>query len=92
MRTRSTSRVILIDPLGRVLLMRFKDFHEERYFGATIGGGAEPGESPLETALRETQEETGFADLEPGPIVGMASRSCPDSMVSPCSCKRPMSS
>ncbi len=69
MRTRPTARVILIDPGSRVLLMRFKDFHEERHFWATIGGGLNPDEAVLEGALREAREETGLEDLRPGPTV-----------------------
>jgi 8-oxo-dGTP pyrophosphatase MutT (NUDIX family) len=69
MRLRPTSRVLLLDPAGRILLMHYKDFHDERWFWATVGGGAEPGEGVVEAALREAEEETGLGDLEAGPVV-----------------------
>ncbi|CAL9534016.1 hypothetical protein SUDANB105_04080 [Streptomyces sp. enrichment culture] len=36
---------------------------------ALPGGGLEPGEGPREGALRELREETGWEDLEPGPLL-----------------------
>lgn len=55
-------RVLLVDPDGRVLLVRQRA-------GATApwlapGGGTEPGEPPRDVAIRETYEQTGIrADL-----------------------------
>ena len=69
MRQRPTSRVVLIDPKSRILLMRFRDPHEDGPFWATIGGGAKPGETPAEAASREAFEETGLLDIALGPIV-----------------------
>jgi ADP-ribose pyrophosphatase YjhB (NUDIX family) len=36
---------------------------------AMPGGGLEADESPREGALREVREETGWTDLEPGPLL-----------------------
>jgi ADP-ribose pyrophosphatase YjhB (NUDIX family) len=64
--------VLLQDPGGRVLLMRaFDPAQPGVRFWFTIGGGLEPGEGPIEGALRELYEETGLrlaaADLA-GPV------------------------
>ncbi|WEH30822.1 NUDIX domain-containing protein [Streptomyces sp. AM 3-1-1] len=60
-RRRRTSRVLLTDPGGRLLLLCARD---PRTPGAawwfTVGGGIEAGESPEEAALREVAEETGL--------------------------------
>ncbi|WP_433340148.1 NUDIX hydrolase [Streptomyces sp. CA-253872] len=71
-RTRRTSRVLLTDPEGRLLLLCARD---PRTPGAawwfTVGGGIEAGESPVAAALREVEEETGLV-LSPdrlGPVV-----------------------
>jgi 8-oxo-dGTP pyrophosphatase MutT (NUDIX family) len=64
---RRAARVILLDARGRVLLFH-ATWHPRRpelgmaWF--TPGGGAEPGETPAETAARELREETGLA-VEP---------------------------
>ncbi|MFC4337841.1 NUDIX hydrolase [Salininema proteolyticum] len=58
---RPCSRVLLIDREHRTLLL-----HSSEYYGPGIeyflvpGGAAEPGESPVETAVREVFEETGL--------------------------------
>jgi len=70
LRERPTVRVVLLDPDGRVLLMKGRfpgGPREGAWF--TVGGGAEPGEAIHETALREVREETGFAELDLGPAV-----------------------
>ncbi|MGW3491475.1 NUDIX hydrolase [Streptomyces sp. NPDC001054] len=60
-RRRRTSRVLLTDPGGRLLLLCARD---PRTPGAawwfTVGGGIEAGESPEDAALREVAEETGL--------------------------------
>ncbi|NEA42865.1 NUDIX domain-containing protein [Streptomyces sp. SID11385] len=65
-RRRRTSRVLLTDPEGRLLLLCARD---PRTPGAawwfTVGGGIEAGESPGQAALREVAEETGLV-LSPG--------------------------
>ena len=69
-RDRLTVRVLLLDPDGRLLLMkgRFPGMPPQ---GAwfTVGGGAEPGETILQAAVREVQEETGFSDVQFGPVI-----------------------
>jgi 8-oxo-dGTP pyrophosphatase MutT (NUDIX family) len=63
--------VLLLDPDDRILLMRARMPSNPTgpSFWFTVGGGAEPGESPHETAAREVVEETGLLDAELGPIV-----------------------
>lgn len=48
--------VAIFDEAGRLLLAR----HVHDGLWATPGGGVEPGESPLEAAVREVHEETGL--------------------------------
>lgn len=47
--------VLPVDPIGRILLVKEKDFGR----WATIGGTIEPDESPEDAALREAVEEAG---------------------------------
>ncbi|MDG3011356.1 NUDIX domain-containing protein [Rhodococcus sp. D2-41] len=57
---RLSARLMLIDPEGRVLLLRGADrATPTNPFWFTVGGGVEPGESLRETAVRELAEETG---------------------------------
>ncbi|MFE1438277.1 GNAT family N-acetyltransferase [Streptomyces sp. NPDC058739] len=65
---RSAARVAVVDPEGAVFLFRY-DNVEVGVHWALPGGGLEPGESPREGALRELREETGWTDLEPGPLL-----------------------
>ncbi|HEY1751848.1 MAG TPA: NUDIX domain-containing protein [Caulobacteraceae bacterium] len=71
MRERRTARVLLLDPEGRILLMRGRlpgdPAAPSVWF--TVGGGMEPGESVVEAAAREIVEETGLTDARLGPIV-----------------------
>lgn len=46
----------VFDPAGRVLLAR----HLDDDLWGTVGGGMEPGESPVDAVLREVAEETGL--------------------------------
>jgi 8-oxo-dGTP pyrophosphatase MutT (NUDIX family) len=71
MRERLTARVLLFDAAGRVLLMkgRLPGDPDGPASWFTVGGGAEPGESVLEAALREVAEETGLPGVELGPVV-----------------------
>jgi 8-oxo-dGTP pyrophosphatase MutT (NUDIX family) len=71
LRERLTVRVLLLDPAGRVLLMkgRLPSRADGPGFWFSVGGGVEPGESLEAAAVRELVEETGFTDVELGPVV-----------------------
>lgn len=60
-RNRHAARVLLVDSAGRVLLLRGYDPARpgHRYW-FTPGGGLEPGETPVDGAVRELAEETGL--------------------------------
>src|SRR5882762_901434 len=73
MRERPSSRLLVIDPLERILLFRFE--HKQgslagQRFWATPGGALDPGESYARAACRELLEETGLVVDDPGPEVG----------------------
>lgn len=69
-RPRQAGRAILRDGEDRVLLIRFvlPSSDGGMTFWATPGGGVEPGENLLDTALRELQEELGITVALEGPI------------------------
>lgn len=71
MRERLTARILLFDAADRLLLMKGRLPGARAAAGAwfTVGGGAEPGESVQEAAAREVVEETGFTDVQLGPVV-----------------------
>lgn len=71
MQERPTVRVVLLDPEGRVALMRasLPGVAGEEGCWFTVGGGVEPGESLMEAARREVREETGLEPDELGPVV-----------------------
>jgi 8-oxo-dGTP pyrophosphatase MutT (NUDIX family) len=64
-RLRPAARVILVDEIGRVLLVRF-DLPGEAPVWATVGGGLEPGETHEDAARRELLEEAGLEVVELG--------------------------
>ncbi|MFI9832578.1 GNAT family N-acetyltransferase [Streptomyces sp. NPDC051913] len=65
---RHAARVVVLDPDGAVFLFRY-DNVEVGVHWAPPGGGLEADETPYEGALRELREETGWTDLEPGPLL-----------------------
>jgi 8-oxo-dGTP diphosphatase len=71
MTLRPTARVLLLDPQGRILLMRGRlaGAPDAARFWFTIGGGVEPGESLEAAARREIWEETGLERVRLGPVV-----------------------
>src|SRR5258708_7354196 len=58
---RPSSRVLVVDLTGRVLMLGIVLAARSRTFWILPGGGAEPGEDPCQTAQRELSEETGLA-------------------------------
>jgi len=65
---RRAARVAVLDPEGSVFLFRY-DNVEVGVHWAMPGGGLEADETPREGAVRELREETGWTDLEPGPLL-----------------------
>jgi len=67
---RLAARVLLIDQAGRVLLFHGIDPADptDEYW-VTPGGGLEPGESPVQGAVRELFEETGLR-VDPATLGG----------------------
>ncbi|GAA2380536.1 NUDIX hydrolase [Dactylosporangium salmoneum] len=67
---RRAARVLLLDPSGRVLLLRGCDpARPEHQYWFTVGGGLEPGETLADAAVREVYEETGLR-IAPGDLAG----------------------
>jgi 8-oxo-dGTP pyrophosphatase MutT (NUDIX family) len=73
-RSRATSRIILLDERERVLLFKFADPNEfvsggPRLFWGTPGGGVNARETHEAAARRELWEETGINDATIGPWI-----------------------
>lgn len=68
---RKCSKVLLVDAQERVLLFSGIDRTKPEVapWWFAVGGALEPGETPVEAAVRETREETGLTIDDPGPIV-----------------------
>jgi 8-oxo-dGTP pyrophosphatase MutT (NUDIX family) len=68
---RTAARVVLLDRLGRVLLLRARDPADagKGWWWEIPGGGVERGETSAEAARRELREETGIAAVDMGPCV-----------------------
>lgn len=59
MEIRRSSRLIIVDEEGRLLLFLYKDEHQSPFW-ATAGGELKPGEDYEYAAIRELYEETGL--------------------------------
>lgn len=67
---RKVSRLVLLDPDDRVLLMHgFEPEDPASTWWFTPGGGLEGDETRERAALRELAEETGIRDVELGPLL-----------------------
>lgn len=67
---RTASRVVLIDPEGKLFLIRGHDIEDpEHGWWFTVGGGIGAEEDPSDGAVRELFEETGLG-VEPSRLVG----------------------
>ncbi|MEU8517323.1 NUDIX domain-containing protein [Kitasatospora sp. NPDC048722] len=65
---RQAARTAVLAEDGSVFLLR-SDNSEVGVHWTMPGGGLDPGETPREGAVRELREETGWTDLEPGPLL-----------------------
>lgn len=75
---RRTSRLIVLDPRNRLLLLQYQaavasdpEGASPRAFWYTPGGGVDPGETHEQAALRELDEEVGIRDVALGPCVAV---------------------
>jgi 8-oxo-dGTP pyrophosphatase MutT (NUDIX family) len=75
---RPTARLIVLDPLDRVLLFSSVD-PDGRTWWFTPGGGVRRGETLAAAAVREMAEETGYACAESGlgPVVATSAGTWP---------------
>lgn len=66
---RNAVRALVLDPDGRVLLVRFINPDTGAEFWTTPGGGVDPSESIEKAIQRELCEETGLKDAMLGPVI-----------------------
>ncbi|WP_438490412.1 NUDIX hydrolase [Streptomyces sp. S186] len=67
---RQVSRVVLLDPEDRILLLHgFEPDRPAETWWFTPGGGLEGGETRAEAARRELAEETGITGVTLGPLL-----------------------
>jgi len=66
-KVRKSSRLIIVDEQGRLLLFEYHDEHQDPFW-ATVGGELINEESYLDAAERELSEETGL-NLEIGMVL-----------------------
>ncbi|MGW1763173.1 NUDIX hydrolase [Streptomyces sp. NPDC002073] len=67
---RQVSRVVLLDPRDRILLLHgFEPADPADHWWFTPGGGLEGAETREQAALRELAEETGITRVELGPVL-----------------------
>jgi 8-oxo-dGTP diphosphatase len=67
LRLRQAARAVVLDPAGRILLVRFE--FSDRSLWACPGGGLEPGESHQDALRRELREEVGLELEDLGPCI-----------------------
>ncbi len=67
LRLRQAARAVILDPAGRVLLVRFT--FPDRVVWACPGGGLEPGETHERAVIRELAEEVGLDEVTIGPCI-----------------------
>jgi 8-oxo-dGTP pyrophosphatase MutT (NUDIX family) len=65
---RQASRVLVLSPEGRVLLLHLEPAHTDPFW-VTPGGGLDDGETHEAAASRELYEEVGRNDLPIGPCI-----------------------
>jgi TDG/mug DNA glycosylase family protein len=64
---RQAVRALVLDPDGRILLVRFDD--ELGQWWCTPGGGVDPGETDEAALTRELAEEVGLVEFDVGPLL-----------------------